>query len=54
MTTQFNNTQAPTGLSDHELHAVIGGHRKFRYEAMNGSIYAVGYINGTTVKVKVH
>lgn len=54
MTTQSCNTRVHTGLGDNELNAVIGGQRKFQYETMNGSTYAVGCINGTTVKVKVN
>lgn len=53
MTTQSNITQAQTRLSDNELNAVIGGHRKFYYETMNGSTFAIGHVNGRTVMVKV-
>lgn len=53
MTTQSGNTQPQTQFGDNELNAVIGGHRKFEYETTNGSTYAVGHINGRTVKVKV-
>ena len=48
MTTQSSNAQAQT-----ELNAVIDGHRKFHYETMNGHTYAIGHVNGSTVKVKV-
>jgi bacteriocin-like protein len=53
MTSQSNITQAQTRLSDNELNAVIGGHRKFYYETMNGSTFAIGHVNGRTVMVKV-
>jgi bacteriocin-like protein len=51
MTTQPGNTRAQ--LSDNELNAVIGGHRKFHYQEMNGHTYAIGHINGRTVAVRV-
>ena len=53
MTTQSGNTRAKARLSDNELNAVSDGHRKFRYETMNGSTYAVGHVNGRTVMVRV-
>jgi hypothetical protein len=40
-------------LSDHDLNAIVGGHDKFRYVETNGNTYAVGHINGQTVRVKV-
>jgi len=53
MTTQSSNTQTQSQLRDSELNAVIGGHQKFQYEKTNGHTYAIGHINGSTVKVKV-
>ena len=53
MTTQSSNTQTQSQLRDGELNAVIGGHQKFQYEKMNGHTYAIGHVNGSTVKVKV-
>lgn len=40
-------------LSENDLNAVGGGHDKFRYVETNGNTYAVGHINGQTVRVKV-
>ena len=53
MTTQSNIQTSKEALSDSELNAVVGGHKKFHYVEMNGSTYAVGHINGSTVMVKV-
>jgi hypothetical protein len=53
MTTPSSNNQAQTTLRDSELNAVIGGHQKFQYETMEGGTYAIGRINGSTVKVRV-
>jgi bacteriocin-like protein len=48
-----NNQAQPTQLRDNELNAVIGGHQKFQYETMDGRTYAIGRINGSTLKVRV-
>jgi bacteriocin-like protein len=48
-----NNQAQPTQLRDNELNAVIGGHQKFQYETMDGRTYAIGHINGSTLKVRV-
>ncbi|MDI1261943.1 MAG: hypothetical protein PS018_01625 [bacterium] len=53
MTTQSSIQTSTEALSDSELNAVVGGHQKFHYVEMNGSTYAVGHINGSTVMVKV-
>ena len=53
MNIHSNNTQANGQLNDSKLDAVTGGHQKFHYVEMNGSTYAVGHINGSTVMVKV-
>jgi bacteriocin-like protein len=54
MTNPSRNNQTQTiRLSDNELNAVIGGHRKFQYETTNGRTYAIGHINGSTVAVRV-
>ena len=44
---------ASSALCDNNLSAVVGGHDKFRYVETNGNTYAVGHINGQTVRVKV-
>ena len=54
MTTPSSNTHPQIQLSDNELNAVIGGHRKFQYEEKNGRTYAIGHINGRTVAVRVN
>ncbi|MDI1261939.1 MAG: bacteriocin [bacterium] len=53
MNTQSSITKTNGELNDSELNAVSGGHQKFHYVEMNGSTYAVGHINGSTVMVKV-
>lgn len=53
MNTQSNTIKQNDELNDGELNAVTGGHKKFHYVEMNGSTYAVGHINGSTVMVKV-
>jgi bacteriocin-like protein len=53
MTSQSNDTPAKAELSDNELNAVVGGQDKFQYVDKNGNTYAVGYIQGQTVMVKV-
>jgi hypothetical protein len=54
MNVPSSNKQAQTTqLCDNELNAVIGGHQKFQYETMDGRTYAIGRINGSTVKVRV-
>lgn len=53
MNTQSNAIEMNGELNDSELSAVSGGHQKFHYVEMNGSTYAVGHINGSTVMVKV-
>lgn len=53
MNTRSNSQISTEALSDGELNAVVGGHQKFHYVEMNGSTYAVGHINGSTVMVKV-
>ena len=40
-------------MSDQDLNAIVGGHDKFHYVETNGNTYAVGHINGQTVRVKV-
>jgi hypothetical protein len=44
---------ASGALCDNDLNAVVGGQDKFRYIETNGNTYAVGHVNGQTVKVKV-
>lgn len=57
MNKQFDTTppirSARGALSDNDLNAVVGGHDKFRYVESNGTTYAVGHVNGQTVRVKV-
>jgi hypothetical protein len=48
-----SNRSSSGALSDNDLSAVVGGNDKFRYVETNGNTYAVGYVNGQTVKVKV-
>ena len=51
MTNRRDKTQSE--LADDEPNAVVGGHRKFHYETMNGHTYAIGCVNGRTLMVKV-
>ncbi|MBR1213984.1 hypothetical protein [Bradyrhizobium sp. JYMT SZCCT0180] len=51
MISRPSNTHSQLG--DNEPNAVIGGHRKFRYKTMNGHTYAIGYVNGRTLMVRV-
>jgi hypothetical protein len=44
---------ASGALNDSDLNAVAGGHDKFRHVETNGNTYAVGHVNGQTVKVKL-
>jgi len=54
MTIPSSNNQIQVArLGDNELNAVIGGHRKFHYETMNGRTYAIGHVNGSTVAVRI-
>ena len=46
-------SSASGALCDNELNAVGGGDDKFRYVETNGNTYAVGHVNGQTVRVKV-
>ena len=47
------NRSASGALCDNDLNAIVGGHDKFRYVETNGNTYAVGHVNGQTVRVKV-
>ena len=57
MNARFDTTlpirSASGALCDSDLNAVVGGHDKFRYVETNGNTYAVGHVNGQTVRVKV-
>jgi hypothetical protein len=52
VTTRFVRNSSDA-LSDSDLNAVVGGRDKFCYVELNGNTYAIGQIDGQTVKVKV-